>query len=188
MAFFQSLGIVSLLIIMSSNHTRYGIMASLPIFSMAPEMPSGPTDLFLPVIANHFLIMLILMVKGSSKWVESISGITDRRCRQAFRRYKMRTESPNMDMYLLYLDQVSYNAISSLYCFFWTSFKKWQVYIDLKNRILNLIAHVIVHISIRMLAWWCDIQNGHTLQCLHIMALEPVIPTAISLVVLFSTS
>jgi len=43
--------------------------------------------------------------------------ITDRRCRPAFRRYKMRTESPNMVMYLLYLDQVSYNAICSLYFF-----------------------------------------------------------------------
>ena len=52
---------------MSSNHTRYGIMASLPIFIMAPGMPSGPTDLFLSIIANHFLIMLILKVKVVSE-------------------------------------------------------------------------------------------------------------------------
>jgi hypothetical protein len=34
-------------------------MASPAIFSMAPGMPSGRTDLFLPIIANRFLIMLI---------------------------------------------------------------------------------------------------------------------------------
>jgi len=45
-------------------------MASPPIFSMALEMPSGPTDLFLPIIANRFLIMPILMVKVLSEWVE----------------------------------------------------------------------------------------------------------------------
>jgi len=75
-AFFQSLGIVPLLIVMSSNHARYGIMASPPIFSMVPGIPSGPTDLFLPIIANRFLIMLILMVKGLSEWVEFISGMS----------------------------------------------------------------------------------------------------------------
>ena len=57
MTFFQSLGIVPLLNIMSSNHARYGIMVSPPILSMAPGMPSGPTDLFLPIIANRFLII-----------------------------------------------------------------------------------------------------------------------------------
>ena len=66
MAFFQSLGIVPLLIVMSNNRARYGIMASPPILSMAPGMPSGPTDLFLPIKANRFLIMLILMLKGLS--------------------------------------------------------------------------------------------------------------------------
>jgi len=38
-------------------------------------MPSGPTDLFLPIIANRFLIMLILMLKGLSEWVLFISGM-----------------------------------------------------------------------------------------------------------------
>jgi hypothetical protein len=67
MAFFQSPGIVPLLIDMSSNRARYGIMASAPILSMSPGMSSGPTYLFLLIIANRFLIMLILMVKGSHK-------------------------------------------------------------------------------------------------------------------------
>jgi len=66
MAFFQSLRIVPLLIVMSNNCARYGIMAFPPIFSMAPGMPSGPTDLFLLIVANRFLIMLILIVKDLS--------------------------------------------------------------------------------------------------------------------------
>jgi len=76
MAFLQSLGTVPLLILMSSNRARYGFMASPPIFSMVPGMPSGPTDLFLQIIANCFLIMLILMVKGLSERVEFISGMS----------------------------------------------------------------------------------------------------------------
>jgi len=48
-------------------------MAFPPIFSMASGMPSGPTDLFLAIIANLFLIMLILMEKCFSEWVEFIS-------------------------------------------------------------------------------------------------------------------
>jgi len=32
-------------------------------------MPSGPIDLFLPITANKFLIILMLMVKGSPKRV-----------------------------------------------------------------------------------------------------------------------
>jgi len=67
MTFFQSLGIVPLLVAMYNNRARCGIMASPPIFSMAPGMPSGPTDLFLPIIANRFLIMLILMSKCLSE-------------------------------------------------------------------------------------------------------------------------
>jgi hypothetical protein len=64
MAFSQYPAIVPLLINMSSNRPRYGIMAFQPIFSMSPGMSSGHIDLFLPIIANRFLIMLILMVKG----------------------------------------------------------------------------------------------------------------------------
>ena len=50
-------------------------MAAPPIFSMAPGMPSGPTDLLLPIIANRFLMLLILIVKGLFEWVEFISGM-----------------------------------------------------------------------------------------------------------------
>ena len=46
MALFQSAGRVPLFIVMSGNGARYGIMASLPSFSISPEMPSGPIDLF----------------------------------------------------------------------------------------------------------------------------------------------
>ena len=63
-AFFQSLGIALLFIIISSNLARYGIMASQPNFKISPGMPSGLMDFFLPIADNHFLIMLILMVKG----------------------------------------------------------------------------------------------------------------------------
>jgi len=46
---------------MSSKRARYGIMAFSPIFSMAPGMPSGPTELFLQIIASRFLIMVVVM-------------------------------------------------------------------------------------------------------------------------------
>jgi hypothetical protein len=64
-AFFQSLGIEALFIVISSNRARYGIMASPPSFSISPGMPSGPIDLFLPIAANRFLIVLMLIVKSS---------------------------------------------------------------------------------------------------------------------------
>ena len=76
MFFFLSPDIATLLIIMSSNSARYGIIASAPIFSIAPGMTSGPTDLFLPIIANRFLIKLILMVKVLSECVEIISWMS----------------------------------------------------------------------------------------------------------------
>jgi len=40
-------------------------MASTPSFSISPGRTSGPTDLFLPIAASRFLIILVLMVKGS---------------------------------------------------------------------------------------------------------------------------
>jgi hypothetical protein len=57
---------VPLLTVMPSKRARYGIMASPPIFCISPGMPTVPTDLFFPIAANRFLIMLILVVKGSS--------------------------------------------------------------------------------------------------------------------------
>jgi len=45
MALFQTAGRVPLFIVMSSNHARYGIMASPPSFKIYPEIPSGPIDL-----------------------------------------------------------------------------------------------------------------------------------------------
>ena len=53
MSFSSPLGIVPLLIVMSSNRARYGIMYSPPILSMAPGMPSGPTDLFHLTLPNN---------------------------------------------------------------------------------------------------------------------------------------
>jgi len=38
-------------------------------------MLSGPTDLFLPILANLFLITLICMVKGSYTCAGFITGI-----------------------------------------------------------------------------------------------------------------
>ena len=39
-------------------------MASPANFNISPGMPSGPTDFFLPIADNCFLIILILTVKG----------------------------------------------------------------------------------------------------------------------------
>jgi hypothetical protein len=60
--------------VMSSNRARYGIMASPPSFRISPETPSGPIDLFLPIAANHFLIMLVLMEKGAPEWTDVFAG------------------------------------------------------------------------------------------------------------------
>jgi hypothetical protein len=72
MALFQSLGIVALLIVMSSNRARYGIMASPPSFRISPETPSSPIDLFFPMAANLLLMMLVLIAKGSPELEHSI--------------------------------------------------------------------------------------------------------------------
>jgi hypothetical protein len=50
-------------------------MASPPVFKMSPEIPSGPTDLFLPIDNNHFLIRLVLTVNGLPESVDLISVI-----------------------------------------------------------------------------------------------------------------
>jgi len=50
-----------------------------PEGAVAPKMdgwmPSGSSDFFLPIVSNHFLIMLILMVKGLPDCVGGISGL-----------------------------------------------------------------------------------------------------------------
>ena len=53
-AFCQSPGTALLVIVISSNLARYGIMASLSNFKISPAMPSGPTDFFLPIADNRF--------------------------------------------------------------------------------------------------------------------------------------
>jgi hypothetical protein len=67
MALFQSLGIVELLllIVMSSSSARYAIMGSPTNFRISPGTSSDPIELFLPIAAIGFLIMLLFMVKGS---------------------------------------------------------------------------------------------------------------------------
>jgi hypothetical protein len=39
-------------------------MTSLPNSKISPGIPSGPTDFFSPIANIHFLIMLVLMIKG----------------------------------------------------------------------------------------------------------------------------
>jgi hypothetical protein len=73
MAFF--LGIAALLIVTSSNRARHGIMASPPSFRISSEMPFGPTDLFLPIAANLFLIIFVLTTKGSPEVACCIWGM-----------------------------------------------------------------------------------------------------------------
>jgi len=74
-ALFQSLGIVTLFVVTSSNHASYRIMASPTRFRISPGTSSGPIDLFLPVAASCFLIILILVVKDSPKGVGISCGM-----------------------------------------------------------------------------------------------------------------
>jgi hypothetical protein len=61
-----------LFIVITSNLTKYGIMALPPNFKIFSGMPSGPTDFFLPITDNLFLIMEIPMVKGLPDCVDLI--------------------------------------------------------------------------------------------------------------------
>ena len=70
MALSQSLGIVGLLTVMSSNRARYGFMASPPSYRISPGTPSGPNDLFLLIAGSRFLIIFMSVVKGSLECVE----------------------------------------------------------------------------------------------------------------------
>jgi len=49
-------------------------MVSPTIFKISPEMPSGPTDFFLPIDDNRFLKLLIFMVKGLPDLLIEIAG------------------------------------------------------------------------------------------------------------------
>jgi hypothetical protein len=61
-AFFHSPGVEALLIVMSNNRARYGIIGSQPSFRISAGIPTGPVDLFLLTAADCFLTMLMLMV------------------------------------------------------------------------------------------------------------------------------
>jgi len=74
-AFFQSPGRVPLFIGMSRSRARYGIMASPLIFRISPEKQAGPTDLFFPITAILFLMIVVSMVKGSLEILPCIFGI-----------------------------------------------------------------------------------------------------------------
>jgi len=74
-AFFKSPGRVPLFIVMSSSRARYETQASLPSFRISPETQSGPTDLFFPIAAVLFLMILVSMVKGSLEILPCIFGI-----------------------------------------------------------------------------------------------------------------
>ena len=75
MAFFQSPGRVPLFIVMSSSRARYGKMASPPRFRIPTETPSGLTELFFPIAAIFFVMILVSMVKGSLDILSCIFGI-----------------------------------------------------------------------------------------------------------------
>ena len=50
-------------------------MASQPNFKISTGMSFGPTDFFLPVADNRFLIMVILMVNGLPDCFDLIYGL-----------------------------------------------------------------------------------------------------------------
>jgi len=50
-------------------------MTSPPNFRISPGTPSGPTDLFLPIFANLFLITLVLTIKVSPEFANCIFGM-----------------------------------------------------------------------------------------------------------------
>ena len=61
MALFPSAGRVPLLIVMSSNRARYGIIAFPTSFGISVEIPFGLIDVF-PIAATLLLIILVSMV------------------------------------------------------------------------------------------------------------------------------
>ena len=75
MAVFPSLGIVALFNYISSSLAKKGVMASPPNFRISPGTPSGPTDLFLLIFGNIFLITLVLIIKASPELANFIFGM-----------------------------------------------------------------------------------------------------------------
>jgi hypothetical protein len=68
MALFQSVVIVTFLIVMSSNRVKlrfHVFRLPQPNFKNSAGMSSGPIDSFLPIADGRFLIILTLMLKGS---------------------------------------------------------------------------------------------------------------------------
>ena len=78
MAFFTSLGTVALCNDIYSSLAKKGVMASPPNFTISPGNPSGPTELFLLIFANIFLITLVLKIKASPSWLILFSGCYNR--------------------------------------------------------------------------------------------------------------
>jgi hypothetical protein len=74
MGFFQSLGVVALLIVMPNSRARYRIMAFALSFRISPETLSGRTELFLPIAVN-FLLMILVIVAEVIRQREGISDI-----------------------------------------------------------------------------------------------------------------
>jgi hypothetical protein len=52
-------------------------MASPPNFRISPGIPSGPTDLFLLIFDNLFLITIVLIIRVSPELANCIFGMLD---------------------------------------------------------------------------------------------------------------
>ena len=85
MALFQSLGMVAFFNDIASSLARYGVMATAPIFRISPGIPSGRTDLFLPIFANLFLITLVL-INFHLGWLILFPGCYGRSKRRMYNR------------------------------------------------------------------------------------------------------
>jgi len=75
MVFSQSLGIVALFNDISNSLARKGVMGSQPNFRISPGTPSGLADLFLPIFAILFLIILVLIINVSPEMTNCIFGM-----------------------------------------------------------------------------------------------------------------
>jgi hypothetical protein len=51
-------------------------MDSAPNFSISPKIPSGPIDLFFPIAATLFLMILVSVVKGTPELVHYMLDVT----------------------------------------------------------------------------------------------------------------